>query len=304
MAWMNRREMLLGLCAAPFAVRELAGHGQQPAGSELVVCGWDEVFILAPGSEATPSFRKVWSWRAADRPEMPADFKPLFRTTDDCKPVDAGRRILISSSGGAVAIVERETGRATFFARVVNAHSVELLPGERLAAAASVSQSPGANRLVIFDLGTGRELGSDPLHSGHGVVWDEKRGVLWALGGDVLRAYDVGTAGAPKLERTFEIALPSPGGHDLTAIPGTDRLFVSTVPHCYEFDRERRQFTLHPDLGGRDNVKSYHVHPGTGRVVFVQAEKPEWWSEHLHFLNPAGTLRLPGERLYKARWIA
>ena len=28
-----------------------------------------------------------------------------------------------------------------------------------------------------------------------------------------------------------------------------------------------------------------------------------WWSDTLGLLAPAGTVQLPGERLYKARWL-
>jgi hypothetical protein len=297
----TRRDALLSLIAAPLAARSAAR--QSPRESELIVCGWDEVFILGLGDGLTPAYRKVWSWRAADSPEIPKDMQALFRTTDDCKPVDGGRRILISSSGGAVALIDRETRRASFVARVTNAHSIEMLPGGRIAAAASVAKDGTGDRLVIFDAASGKEVGSDALRSGHGVVWDESRRVLWALGGDVLRAYDVGLAGRPvKLERTFEAALPSAGGHDLVAIPDSPRLFVSTVPRCFYFDRDRREFVPHDTLGGQRDIKSYNVHPRTGRVVFVQAEPPNWWSEHLHFHRPDGTLRLPGEHIYKARW--
>ena len=228
----------------------------------------------------------------------------LFRTTDDCKPVDGGRRILISSSGGGVALVDRETRRASFSARVTNAHSIEMLPGGRVAAAASVSTAGTGNRIVIFDAAAGKELASDELRSAHGALWDEARSVLWALGGDVLRAYNIGPTGGPiRLDRTFEIALPSEGGHDLVAIPGSSRLFVSTVRRCFYFDRERRQFSPHDAFGDQANIKSYNVHPQTGRVAYIRAERPNWWSEHLHFQHPDGTLRLPGEHLYKARWI-
>ena len=161
------------------------------------MCGWDEVFILALGEGPTPTHRKVWSWRAADSPGIPADMHTLFRTTDDCKPVDGGRRILISSSGGGVALVDRETRRASFVARVTNAHSIEMLPGGRIAAAASVSTAGTGDRIVIFDAATGKELASDALRSAHGAVWDEERRVLWALGGDVLRAYNVGPPAGP-----------------------------------------------------------------------------------------------------------
>lgn len=303
--FMNRREALLTLVAMPLAARRSAATRQQtPREAELVVCGWDEVFILALGEGPSPAHRKVWSWRAADSPEIPADMHALFRTTDDCKPIDGGRLILVSSSGGAVALVDRETRRAPFVARVTNAHSVERLPGGRIAAAASVSAAGTGNRLVIFDTASGKELASDALRSAHGALWDETRQVLWALGGDVLRAYHVGPAGGPaRLDRTFEIALPDEGGHDLVAIPGSPRLFLSTVRRCFYFDRDRRQLSPHDALGDRANIKSYDVHRRTGRIVYIQAEGPNWWAEHLHFQRPDGTLRLPGAHLYKARWV-
>ena len=46
--------------------------------------------------------RKVFSWKAQDRPELPAAFKNKFKTTDECKPV-AGNRILITASSDGVA---------------------------------------------------------------------------------------------------------------------------------------------------------------------------------------------------------
>jgi hypothetical protein len=300
---LNRRDALLTLIAAPLAGLRSTKAGQTSRETELIVCGWDEVFILALGEGPTPAHRKVWSWRVADSPEIPADMHALFRTTDDCKPVEGGRRILISSSGGAIALVDRETRRASFSARVTNAHSIEMLPGGRIAAAASVSKAETGDRLLIFDAAAGKELASDELRSGHGVVWDDARNVLWALGGDVLRAYNIGPAGGPtRLDRTFEIALPDEGGHDLVAIPASSRLFLSTVRRCFYFDRDHRQLSPHDSLGDRVNIKSYNIHPRTGRVVFVQAERPNWWAEHLHFQLPDGTLRLPGEHLYKARW--
>ena len=301
---MTRRDAVKTMIAVPLSARVPAAAGQAPREAELIVCGWDEVFILALGDGPTPAHRKVWSWRATDSPEIPADMHALFRTTDDCKPVDGGRRILISSSGGGVALVDRESRRASFFARVTNAHSIEMLPGGRIAAAASVSTAGTGNRLVIFDAATRKELASDELRSAHGALWDDARGVLWALGGDVLRAYKVGEAGGPaRLERTFEIALPEEGGHDLVPIPGTSRLFVSTVRRCFYFDRDRRELSPHDVLGDRRNIKSYSVHPRSGRIVYIQAEGANWWAEHLHFQRPDGTLRLAGEHLYKGRWI-
>ena len=302
---LNRRDLLRTLMALPLAGRQSAAPERQASGeAELVVCGWDEVFILALGDGPTPAHRKVWSWRAADSPQIPADMRTLFRTTDDCKPVEGGRRILVSSSGGAVALVDRQTRRASFFARVTNSHSIEMLPEGRIAVAASVSAAGTGNRILIFDASTGKELASDELRSAHGTLWDQERRRLWALGGDVLRAYAIGSGGSGvNLDRTFEIPLPRNGGHDLVAIPDSPRLFVSTVGGCFYFDRERRQFSPHDVLGDQRDIKSYNVHPRTSRVVYIQAEGSNWWAEHLHFQRPDGTLHLPGEHLYKARWM-
>src|SRR5688572_13974256 len=170
---LSRRSALRSLIAAPLAVHHALVSAQPvPRESELIVCGWDEVFILALGDGASPTHRKVWSWRAADSPEIPAAMHTLFRTTDDCKPVDGGRRILISSSAGGIALVDRETRRASFSTRVTNAHSIEMLPGGRIAVAASVAKDGTGDRVVVFDASTGKELATDALRSGHGVVWD------------------------------------------------------------------------------------------------------------------------------------
>jgi len=313
----SRREMFGALAAA--AIGGACAHGPRRTGlrffgaaldalggrEELVLCGWDEVFALSLRGGEDPRPHKVWSWRAADCPGLPARLRTAFRTTDDCKPFDAGRRILISSSSGGVAFVERNGGRVLFYASVTNAHSAELLPGGRVVVAASVSSSPSGNRLVLFNIGEpDREIFSDRLHSAHGVVWDRERAVLWALGYAELRAYRLRNwrSAVPSLEREASFPLPDKGGHDLSPIPGTPYLFVSTGRRCWLFDRDRGTFAPHPDLADAERVKSCSVNAQTGRVAYVRAEGANWWAEHVRFLRPPGVLHLPGERLYKARW--
>ncbi len=265
---------------------------------ELLVCGWDEVYILRLG-EGEPE--KVFSWRAADRPELPAPFKDKFRTTDECKAV-AGDRILITASSDGVALVERATGRTTFWGLCANAHSADLLPGERLAVACSVSQS--GNRLAIFDARTPeKELFSTELYSGHGAVWDAGRNLLWALGGRELRAYTLRDwkSARPSLELAASYPLPSGGGHELS--PDADFLIVSGSRDVWLFDRNSRRFTPHPELAGLEGVKSASVHLGSRRLAFTVADKPEWWTDTIRFRNPEGTLVRPAERLYKVRWV-
>ena len=102
--------------------------------------------------------------------------------------------------------------------------------GERIAAAASVSTA--RDRQPACDFRRRDRQGARERRASLGAWRGVGRcaSVLWALGGDVLRAYTVGPAGGPtRLDRTFEIALPNEGGHDLVAIPGSSRLFLSTV---------------------------------------------------------------------------
>jgi len=270
----------------------------------LVLCGWDEVFVLELSDAEKGKIEKVWNWRATDRQELPEALRGRFRTTDDCKPVDGGEKILISSSGGGCALVEHPSGRVLWYASVPNAHSLERLPRDRVIVASSVS--PHGNRLILYDQArSDQPLWETPLVSGHGVVWDETRQVLWALGLKELRCYELKdwSSENPSLALKDSHALPDGDGHDLQAIPQSNDLVVTTGPRVYLFDRQTRQFRLHPELGDKANVKCVSVHPVSGRTVFIQASDKAWWSDTIGLLSPAAQVSLPGERLYKARWM-
>lgn len=282
-----------------------AARPQPQERRELVVCGWDEVFIL--DMNARPSPKRIWSWRARDRRDLPDAYKTLFNSTDDCKPFDGGGRLLITSSGGAVALVDRAADRVVFYARAANAHSADLLPGNRIAVAASHDRQGKGDRLILFSVAESEreELWSDPLPWGHGVVWDDQRRVLWALADEDIRAYELHDwdSQEPRLHRRETIALPEAGGHELVAVPGTSRLAVSTANRCWLFDRDRKTFAPHPQLAGLARVKGISYHAPSGQIAYVQAEGENWWAERIRFLDPADVLHVPKEHFYKARWV-
>ena len=56
-------------------------------------------------------------------------------------------------------------------------------------------------------------------------------------------------------------------------------------------------------LRGIHHVKSAVIHPTTGRLAYTEAETPEWWTSRIRFRHPDGEVHLPGERLYKIRWV-
>ncbi|MCW5980876.1 MAG: hypothetical protein KIT09_22535 [Bryobacteraceae bacterium] len=275
----------------------------KPAGGTLIVCGWDEVYMLDAGA-GDP--KKIWSWRAADRTELPEAVRSKFATTDECKPVDGGKRILITASSDGVALVERDSGKAVFWATAANAHSAEMLPSGRIAVAASHRPNGPGDRVVLFDVSKPEKaLFHAELSWAHGVVWDDGRKLLWAIGHDDLVAYrlEAWDSAAPSLAAAASYRLPDPDGHDLRAVPGTAMLSLSTGNHCWLFDRDARDFRPHPELAGRGGVKSIDVNPATGQAVWVLSEGGNWWSGKLRFLNPEATVTLKGERIYKARWL-
>ena len=141
---MMRRVVANGVCLL-FA---LMGFAASAHAGMLFVCGMDEVFVIDSSVAEEGRLEKLWSWRAKDHAELPETVRSRFGTTDECKPVEGGQKVLISSSGGACALVERPSGRVLWHARVPNAHSLEMLPRGRVAVASSVSAT-GGNDLVI-----------------------------------------------------------------------------------------------------------------------------------------------------------
>ena len=282
---------LLVLCAAG-AVQV------DPAAASLFACGFGEVVGVAwEGGEARVSRRlEVGALEGVS-----AELAGRFGTTDECKVLEDGR-VLVASSGGAVAVVDLDSERAVFAAPCRNAHSIALLPGGRVASAASVGA--GGDRVLVHDIASGALVAQYALHSAHGLVHDAQRGRLYALGmGSLLTFACDGETGDLRL--LLREPLPGggdAGGHDLRAVPRSAELIVTTEGGVWRYDRDLRRFRRDPWLGGLADVKSVDVHPSTGRIAYVQAEGGRWWSERVRFANPAGELRVEGERFYKARW--
>ena len=271
----------------------------------LLVCGMEEVFEIDPDAAPSGPLRKLWSWRARDQKEISPDLAKRFRTTDDCKPVNNGQQILISSSGGGCALVDYPSGNVRWASLVPNAHSIELLPRGRIIVAGSIHKD--GNRLALFDSTPPSKdpLWSTPLPSGHGVVWDEERKSLWALGMSELRRYRLESweSATPSLQLEATHKTPDDNGHDLQPVPDSPDLVVTTGKSVFLFDRDRGEFRPHPSLRDRPHVKSVTIHPATGRTIFVQASDAHWWTDSLQTLDPAGTTPLTGEKIYKARWF-
>lgn len=274
-------------------------RAQQPKTSFLV-CGDHQVLLVDYDLSVDTIPKIVWTWDAHHANDLPEEYRlKKFNTVDDCKPIKNGDEILVSSSSGAVAIVERKTGQVKFYASVPNAHSVELLPGNLLAAAASTADK--GNSVMVFDLAKGREpIYTDSLYSAHGLVWENGRQSLYALGYDVLREYKLASDGQLQLKEHWTI--PGIGGHDLQPAPDGKSLLLTEHEGAWKFDLETHRFSKIDGFPDAENTKSLGQNK-KGQYIFTVPEE-RWWTFHVDFFNPARRFAFPEMKVYKARWLS
>ncbi len=268
----------------------------QAAEDEVLLAGGNEMFIINAKTAEAGNVEKLWRWSGVDAPDLPDEVRRDFHHLDECKPMENGAKILVCASNGGCALIERATKKILWRTRVRNAHSLALLPDNRMVVASSLS----GDHLEVFNVsGPPQPVFKTPLHSAHGVVWDEQRQCLWALGFDELRAYTLEqwNAEKPALKLKGTHTLPDQDGHDLRPVPSTNELLITTEHSVLLFDRDQGTFKPHPLLGAEQNLKSVDIHPITGRIVVSE------WSTAVRLLEPAGTIKFKDARPYKARWM-
>lgn len=292
-----------------------------PAQTGLSVLGAEQknprAVIFKADSDWNDPASLRWYWSAAEAPEIAPERRGWFNAVSECKPAYGDRCVLIAASGGGVALV-RVADKATLFYGHIggNPHSAAVLPDGNVVAISST----GA-RIKLFAVpeaasGPNAPSATGPtpvaaeyeLKGGHGVVWDAKRRVLWALGGAEIVEFEyVGTKEKPALKEIWRAKLPglARGGHDLYAAPGFDAL-VSTGAGVAVFDPSTRKFYDVYEERGKDGhgVKSVSLTPdGTLPLILLPVE--EWWTPSPTWGDEAGTPvgTLDGARFYKARWF-
>ena len=271
-------------------------------GDYVVACGDTDLYIVDASKSTDDSLAVLWHWNVFESyGQIPDDYRHKIRVLDDCKPVDGGEHLLLTSSAGGTLLLDIATKKCLFYASTPMAHSADKLPGDRIAVANSTN--PQGNSLEIYDVSNPDVcVWKDTLYSGHGAVWSEKYSSLFALGFDELRRYSLKDweTKSPSLvlEETFK--LPGTGGHDLYKA-GEDALTVTNSLGVYVFDIQGKTFTPFAPLEGVRNVKSLNYNPSTGTVVYTKGET-SWWTNHVYIKSPDRVLGFDPEwRLYKVR---
>ncbi|RFU88669.1 hypothetical protein DY218_00205 [Streptomyces triticagri] len=271
------------------------------------------VWDLAADPEAV-----LWSCSPLGDPQY-ADLDPaaswVYPSEAKVRRLRGRTYVLTCASFGFAAVVEHPTGRRYWAGELgpgddlLNPHSVELLPDGNVAVAGSTgalvrvyaaSQGPDSTTYAEAE-----------LKGAHGLHWDARRRVLWAVGDDELVAYRVGgSAGRPRLVRTFGVALPVPspggkaGGHDLFPVAASaDRLWVATSAAVFQYVVSQGEFVRHGV--SRASVKAVGDDPRSGRVITTVPEdglEETWWTRRVDVHEPSSSYFLVDGGIYKARW--
>jgi hypothetical protein len=307
---LNQRIFSLAVAAQVLLSCAAVARAQEPVpslntGSTLLLCGGAQVIearVVQRGGHT--ALEELWHWRPEQSAGLPTAMMRKFVTTDDCKAVSEGSELLITSSGDAVALVSHQNGATLFYAEVKNAHSAELLPGGLVVVASSSAPEKQGDRLLLFDRKISQvPIFSLPLEAAHGVVWDQRRKVLWALGGATLLRIRVESgAESPRLTIEKRIPLPAREGHDLQIASDASALYVTNTEQVFRFDPDRLEFTPFAPFRGEGQIKSLSIQATTGQIAYTRADPGVWWTYTLHFKNPEDEIALPS-MIYKVRWL-
>lgn len=269
--------------------------------NHLAICGGNEVKIIDLSESDGHNIQEVWSWKIEEGAEgLPKEYSRYLMPLDECKFVDGNKKLLLTSSHSAVVLLDINSKRCDFYARVPMAHSADILPNNRVAVALSTHKL--GNALEVYDISQPEKvLYRDSLYSGHGAVWFAERESLYALGYDVLREYKLKdwNTDAPSLELVAAMPIPVRSGHDLVKVDER-RMLISGHEGVMWFDVESKEFTPFEPLKDTHNVKSVNYNAKLNRLIYTKGEI-SWWTHNVYQQNPDKTITIDSMNIYKVR---
>jgi len=243
----------------------------------------------------------VWEWKPSDSNVAPEHYR-WFTNPSDAKVVYGGNYILMSASGGACALIRISDKKTMFYAKAgKNPHSAELLPDGNIVCAASTG-----NCLTVFKTDTITFPDRVTQHSffcddAHNVVWDKKRDLLWTGGQHKIISWKYNPLGQdPVLSAVDSIEFQDQYGHDLFPVPGKDKLYFTATHKNWIFNVRKKQLT---EMKSKyKSLKSISAEK-KGKTPIIIVPKEQWWTDEILDLKGNSILRIPGLKIYKARWM-
>lgn len=243
----------------------------------------------------------VWEWKAATG--IPAKDVAWFSNISEGKLVYNGKYLLITASGGGVALV-RISDKATVFYCFVggNTHSAEILPDGNIVAASSTGKLLTLINVNLSSFPDNVYKKTVVLDDAHNVVWDKQRQVLWSANKNKLVAYTYNfNCKAPDLSVKETIDLPASGCHDLFPVYGEDALWLSTSAKAWKVDLKTRNIKESSTL---PRIKSVDSGPEGYPVITLQGidTGQQWYNDKVQDLTGKTIFQMTGLKMYKARW--
>ena len=290
----------------------LSGHVDET--TETISQIPEKAYVLAEQSRRAIIIRdavtqqNVWEWEPYTAC-VPSSSQDLFNNPSEVKPVYNNRYILMTASGGAVALIRISDHKLMFYADCgKNPHSAEILPDGNIVTAESSSGE--INTFVVDTINVvGSKANTVKLGNAHNVVWDKKREYLYATAtitsgtAALFRfKYDNSNPDSPKLTNQTRIYTfdKESGAHDLFPVYGeTDKLWLTAASAVYQFDltTDTPTCTKIYDLG---DIKS--ICNGPDGILMLKPEV-EWWAEGLVDENCNSLFNMSGSKIYKGRWM-
>lgn len=280
--------------------------------TELVVCGDNHVFVInADLAKETYKEGILWSLDVKTLATGLGLAASRCDHLDDCKFVDNGTKLLLTSSYGWCALLDYPTGNMLFHTtQVPNAHSAEYIPGGYVAVATSVGSTDLHNNVQLYSIDKSEQiLAKADLYSGHGLVWDYSRNVLYGAGGDVVKVFDVTLGEKPAITLKKTIKAPKNGIHDLMRVDNSTLTVAGD--HAYLFNVDTEMFTEMALFSGSSSIKSLNYNGETGEIWYTDATIPEgsesWSSQKIRYsTNKDGSsadriIKVPDMDMYKVR---
>lgn len=251
--------------------------------------------------------RNVWSWDPYTAC-VPSAQQNWFVNPSEVKPVFNRRYILMTASGGAVALIRVSDHKLMFYAHCgQNPHSAEILPDGNIVTAES--KSGEINTFVVDTVKVlGAKANTVKLGNAHNVVWDRKRECIYAsatIQGGVTALFRFnynGDRNDPKLtdQRRIYTFENESGGHDLFPVDGEkDKLWFTAASAVYKFD-----VSTNPPVCEKvyeaAGIKS--ICNGPDGILLLKPTE-EWWAEGLVNEKGEELFRMNGARIYKGRWM-
>lgn len=280
--------------------------------TELVFCGDNHVFVInADLAKETYKEGILWSLDVKTLASGLGLAASRCDHLDDCKFVDNGTKLLLTSSYGWCALLDYPTGNMLFHTtQVPNAHSAEYIPGGYVAVATSVGSTDLHNNVQLYSIDKSEQiLAKADLYSGHGLVWDYSRSVLYGAGGDVVKVFDVTLGEKPAITLKKTIKASKNGIHDLMRVDNSTLTVAGD--HAYLFNVDTEMFTEMALFSGSSSIKSLNYNGETGEIWYTDATIPEggesWSSQKIRYsTNKDGSsadriIKVPDMDMYKVR---